>query len=110
YYAADAKTLKAEATKTASDPLRPFMGPGIPDSTQIPLALRVQRGATQVDISAHAGNNDKLKGPLTRYSVDFVIAARGLEFDTTPDDARHGKIEAAMVVYDEEGKPLNWMV
>ncbi len=28
YYAADAKTLKAEATKPAADPLRPYMGSG----------------------------------------------------------------------------------
>jgi VWFA-related protein len=110
YYAADAKTLKAEATKPAADPLRPYMRPGTPDSTQIPLALRVQRSAAQADAATNAGDNGKLKGPLTRYFVDYVIAARGLQFDTTPDGARHGKIEAAMVVYDQDGKPLNWMV
>jgi VWFA-related protein len=110
YYAADAKALRAADTKPAAPPLRPFMGPGMPDSTQIPLALRVQRGAVQADSSAHAGDNDKIKGPLTRYSVDFVIAARGLQFDTAPDGSRHGKMEAAMVIYDQEGKPLNWMI
>ncbi len=39
YYAADAKEIKAEAAKPPGDPLHPFMGPGMPASTQVPLAL-----------------------------------------------------------------------
>ena len=47
YYAADTKEAKADAAKPAGDPLHPFMGPGMPNSTQIPMALRVQLIATQ---------------------------------------------------------------
>ena len=42
--------------------------------------------------------------------VDFMIAARGLQFDPAPDGLRHVSVEAALVVYNHEGKPLNWML
>jgi VWFA-related protein len=109
YYAADTKEAKAEAAKPAGDPLHPFMGRGMPDTTQIPLALRVQHIATPATAKP-SGDNPNLKGPLTRYRVDFVIAASGLELEANPDGSRHGKIEATIVVYDHEGVALNWMV
>lgn len=127
YYAADAKQIKAESAKSPGDPLHPFMGPGMPASTQIPLALRVQRVAmqpgsaspgdaaplqkrNQPPSSKPVGDNPNLKGPFTRYTVDFVIAASGLELDPNPDGSRHGKIEATLVVYSHEGEALNWMI
>ncbi len=112
YYAADTKEAKAEAEKPVGDPLHPFMGPGMPDTTQIPLALRVQRIAAQATTAPQKplGDNPNLKPPLTRYRVDFVIAASGLELDANPDGSRHGKIEATVLVYDHEGVALNWIV
>ena len=50
------------------------------------------------------------KALFTRYTVDFVIAASGLELDPNPDGSRHGKIEATLVVYSHEGEALNWMI
>ncbi len=127
YYAADAKEIKAEAAKPPGDPLHPFMGPGMPASTQIPLALRLQRIAAQpgagvpgdapplqarnqVPPAKPAGDNPDLKAPLTRYRVDFVIAASGLQLDPAPDSSRHGKIEATIVIYNREGVAVNWTV
>jgi hypothetical protein len=110
YYAADTKEAKAEAAKPAGDPLHPFMGPGMPDTTQIPLAIRVQSIATQAAAAKPAGDNPNLKPPLNRYHVDFVIAASGLELDPNPDGSRHGRIEATIVIYDHEGVAMNWMV
>jgi VWFA-related protein len=110
YYAADTKEAKADASKPAGDPLHPFMGPGMPNTTQIPLALRVQRIATPAVAAKPSGDNLNLKGPLTRYRVDFVIAASGLQLDPNPDGSRHGKIEATILIYDHEGVALNWMV
>ncbi len=110
YYAADTKEAKADAAKPATDPLHPFMGPGMPDTTQIPLALRVQRIATPAAAAKSSGDNPNLKGPLTRYRVDFVIAASGLELDANPDGSRHGKIEATILIYDHGGVALNWIV
>ena len=101
--------------------MHPSMGPGMPNSTQIPLALRVLRGAVQ-PVSAYAPApvgkeknastqmGDKLKGPVTRYSVDFVVAARGLQWDQAPNGGRRGGVEVALVVYDREGVALNWLI
>jgi hypothetical protein len=146
YFAADAKTVEAAEIKPGDDPLHPFMGPGMPVSTQILFALRVKAGpvptildptpeleqhsaptfsatgkvqmATHTDVVpgyqnstfAHAGDNPKLKGKLTRYSVDFVIAAHGLQLDPGANGSRHGSIESTLVAYDREGRPVNWLV
>lgn len=125
YYADDAKSVQAAAAtpapKPVSDPLSPFLRPGLPDSTQIPLTLRVMRGSAppragpalttrSAASPGQGGDNPNLKDPLTRYMVDFMIAARGLQFDPAPDGLRHVSVEAALVVYNHEGKPLNWML
>jgi hypothetical protein len=60
-----------------------------------------------------AGDNRKVqaenRGPLTRYAVDIIIAARGLQLNANPDGSRHGSVKAALVAYDDDGHPLNWM-
>ena len=63
----------------------------------------------QNSTAAHAGDNPKLKGKLTRYSVDFVVMASGLELDPGANGSRHGAIESALVAYDREGRPVNWL-
>jgi hypothetical protein len=122
YYADDAKSIQAAAAaKPAGDPLTPFLRPGLPDAAQIPLTLRVMRGGAPLRAGpalttrssagpGQGGDNPNLKGPLTRYMVDFMIAARGLQFAPAPDGLRHVSVEAALVVYNHEGKPLNWML
>jgi VWFA-related protein len=146
YFAADGKTVLASAIKSGEDPLHPFMGPGMPVSTQILYAVRVKSGPVptgidptpqlenhstpvvgafgKVQMESHtdvvpglenstptfAGDNPKLKGKLTRYTVDFVIAANGLQFDAAADGTRHASVESTLVVYDRDGRPLNWLV
>ncbi len=127
YYADDAKSAPAApaqpAPKQAADPLSPLMRAGLPDSTQIPLTLHVTRGAAQTiaDPALKTGNqslanpgqggdNPNLKGPVTRYMVDFVIPARGLQIDPVANGRRHLSIDAALLVYSHEGKTLNWML
>ena len=39
-----------------------------------------------------------------------MIPAKGLRFDVASDGRRHVSVEAALVVYDRQGKPLNWML
>src|SRR5271155_1233740 len=74
YYAASGKAVPAGS---GDQSLHPFMHAGMPDSTQIHFALQVEpQSRGDGDKSrVHAGDNDKLKGPLTRYTVEFGIAA-----------------------------------
>ena len=51
-----------------------------------------------------------MRHAITRYAVDFAISPHELKLDTTPDRARHGNIEVALIAYDREGKPLNFVV
>jgi VWFA-related protein len=127
YYADDAKSVQAAAAnpapKTAADPLSPLLRPGLPQSTQIPFTLHVARGSAPpktnpaltaakpaAGIPGQGGDNPDLKGALTRYSVDLMIPAQGLQIASASDGHRHVSVEAALVVYDRQGKPLNWML
>ena len=111
YYADDAGAASPPAARLNSDPLSPFLRPGLPDSTQIPVTLRVTRrppGAQGVAANSQGGDNPNLKGPLTRYAVDFLIPAPSLQFQGSPDGKRNLNLEAGLVVYDSTGRALNW--
>jgi VWFA-related protein len=125
YYADDKKTLQAAAAQPAPkqpvEPLSRFLRPGMPESTQIPLTLRVTRRpapprAAPAVASGHllagnqGGDNLNLQGPLTRYSVDLMIPARALLWDPAPDGHHRVSLEAALVVYNREGKAVNWIL
>ena len=125
YYADDAKTAPAAVSTpnpTSTPPpnndlLSPFLRPGVPESTQIPLTLRVVRetaapraGPALTTHSAQGGDNLGLQGTLTRYAVDFMMPAHGLQFDPAPDGHRRVRIEAGLLVYNREGKLLNWLL
>jgi len=108
YYAADANTEHAAEQTPEGDALLPLVGFGMPDFAQIVFKARVMPSDPQPAAgAARAGSNTALKGPLTRYGVDFLISAEDLKFDTTPDGVRHGHIELMVVAYDRDGKPLN---
>jgi VWFA-related protein len=94
----------------ADDPLLGLMSFGLPDSTQVVYKVRVLPTDPQPAADAsHAGANTELKGPITRYGVDYAIAAQDIALKITPDGVRRGNIEAKLVVYDLEGKPLNYV-
>jgi VWFA-related protein len=125
YYADDRKSTQALAAKPGpgDDLLSPFLRPGWPESTQIPLTLRVTRSSAPPRTSsasttsgpsgagsAQGGDNPNLKGALTRYSVDLMIPARSLQFELGPDGHHHVRIEAGLMVYNRAGNPLNWIL
>jgi hypothetical protein len=58
----------------------------------------------------HVGSNIDLKGPFTRYSVDFAISIGDLKFDPGAGGERHGSIEIALAAYDRAGKPVNLVI
>jgi len=106
YNADDMKTAEAGPE---SDPLRPLLKFGLPDSTQLLYAVHVAPAAQQPAPNAkRAGMNTALTGPVTRYALDFMIRWTDVAFDLRPDGTHHGKIQMALQAYDRDGKAVNW--
>ena len=111
YYADDLQTVLAAGQKPDTDPLLMLMGRNLPDYSQILYKIKVVPSNPQPAPDApRIGSNPDLKGPFTRYGVDFAIAPQDLKLDPTPDGGRHGNIEIVLLAYDREGKPLNFVV
>jgi VWFA-related protein len=108
YYADDIATTFASGNKQNPDPLLPLMGRNLPDYSQILYKILVQPTSPQPAADApRAGTNSEMKGPFTRYGVDFAVTPDDLRLEKSADDIRHGDIEVMLVAYDSEGKPLN---
>jgi VWFA-related protein len=106
YNADDTSTVDS---RKQGSPLRGLMQPGMPDTTQILFAVRAVPDATQPPANApRAGKNDKLSGPMKRYSVDFMIRWTDVKLDAAPDGKHSGKIEVELSAYDADGHPVNW--
>jgi VWFA-related protein len=111
YYADDLQTVLAAGQKPDTDPLLMLMGRNLPDYSQILYKIKVVPSNPQPAPDApRIGSNPDLKGPFTRYGVDFAILPQDLKLDPTPDGGRHGNIEIVLLAYDREGKPLNFVV
>ncbi len=54
------------------------------------------------------GGNAQLSGKVTRYRVGFQLQASGLSLLPDADGARRKSLEVALVVFSQDGKPLNW--
>ena len=108
-YNAD-ETLTADA-KPSADPLRALLLPGMPSSTQVLYGARVVPANPQPPAGAtRAGENGKLAGPFTRYTVDFLIQTRDIQLSAVPNGDRNGRVQIELVAFDRDGKPLNWAV
>jgi VWFA-related protein len=111
YYATDQFLTPVVKTPPKGDPLRPLMDHGTPDATEILYTMKVVPAATRAGPdSGRAGDNDKLKGAVTRYSVTFTLSPDRLALDTSADGMHHGRVEVTLLSYDRDGTPLNWMV
>jgi hypothetical protein len=111
YYATEETFVQSALPKPTGDQLRPLMDHGTPDSTAILYTMRVQPANPQPAPGApRAGDNENLKGALTRYSVAFAVSAEHLTLEPGADGVRHGNIEVTLLGYDRDGKPLNWIV
>jgi len=111
YYATDETLVQPPQAKPNGDPLRPLMDHGTPDSTAIVYTMRVLPANPQpAPDAARAGDNENLKGPVTRYGVNFTVPADHLTLEPASDGVRHGSLEVTLLGYDRDGKPLNWMV
>jgi len=99
----------ASALKLAPPALLPLLQHGSPSSTQILYGLRVARSPAQPAAGAKlAGANGKLTGPVTRYTLDFMIRWTDVRLTKAADGSRTGQIDVQMIAYDADGKALNW--
>jgi VWFA-related protein len=111
YYADELSTSLAMGQKPDFDPLVPLIARNLPDYSQILYKVLVQPVNPQPPAdAAHVGSNTDLKGPFTRYGVDFAISIRDIKLDSGTDGARHGNIEIALAAYDRAGKPVNLVI
>jgi hypothetical protein len=85
YFADDAKKRAVEQLQS-SDPLRPLMERGLPSSTEIVYKMRVLPADPQpAPNSPTAGDNNDIKAPVTRYTIDFAISTKDLDLQAMPD-------------------------
>jgi VWFA-related protein len=91
-----------------TDPLTPLMVRGMPNSTQIIYTLKVVPSNTPPTARGIAGDNKELPGPLARFNVDFVVPVNNLDFEVAPDEVRHSHVRLSILIYDHDGRPLNW--
>jgi VWFA-related protein len=110
YYADNAKDAHARK-EPPGDPLMPLMKRGLPDFSQVLYKVKVTPSNPQPPPdAARIGDNTELKGPCTRYTVDFAVAVDDLAFETATDGLRSATVEVMLIVYDRDSKPLNAVV
>jgi hypothetical protein len=117
YYADNAKDVSSPSAPPPpnADLLSSFLRPGTPESTEIPLTLRVVRGkvpakASAVSAAAIKGDNPALKEAVNRYAVDLMIPARGLQFEVAADGHRHVALQAGLFLFGRDGRLANWLL
>ncbi len=99
-----------------SDPLRPMLMRGLPSATQLLYGVRVVPMNPQPGPNAiRAGKNPKPIGPVTRYSIDFMIRWSDVKLEPVANNNRgkitayHGKIQLGLMAYDRDGNAVNWI-
>jgi VWFA-related protein len=91
-----------------ADPLHQLMTRGMPSSTQILYGVRVLPATPQPAPTARgAGYNAKLPGPITRYTVDFLIDWDKVLLQPGTDGSHTGTILIEILAYDRDGNILN---
>ncbi len=110
YFEQTQKEIAKASAAPAKDPLLPLMGRGMPNIGEIPYSLKVVPSATQPEAGTPlAGQNAQLAGKLTRYTVGFQLQASGLSLVPDADGARRKPLGVALMVFSQDGKPLNWV-
>jgi VWFA-related protein len=113
-YYADASPSQDGDTAAAKKPAwQAAIQRGAPPSNGILFKVRVisatdpaAKGMTPA--SGAAGTNaKKLKGPVTRYMIDYIVDPSRFTFQKTPDGVAHTRLQFAVLAYDGDGRVLN---
>ena len=95
-------------TPPSQNVLLDLMRFGMPDFDQIVYNVHVTPEDPQPPSgSAPAGVNRDLKGPVTRYRVDFSIPLSELKLTGDAGGTMHGAVQLMLVAYQKNGYPLN---
>jgi len=101
--------VPAAAAQSGIDPLPPLLRLGLPAATGVLYGVSAEPSAVQPSSGeTRAGQNSNLKGPVIRYTVNFVIRSQDLSFASRPQGDRSGKLLLGLKVYDRDGNALNW--
>ena len=80
---------------------------GVPAATQIAFDVRAVPAGPQPPPAPIAGQNADLKGPVTRYAIDYAADPRAVSLNLTPKGFHQGQLVIVTAAYDKNGKPLN---
>jgi VWFA-related protein len=90
-----------------TNPLAPVMDFGMPQSEQILYKTMIQPLAPQQEVAATPGpnppENPVVKGPTSRYMVNFAIDLGDVRLKEEADGLHTGKLVVSMIVYDRYG-------
>jgi VWFA-related protein len=94
-----------QASHTGTDPLRPFMDFGLPQTEQILYKVRIvptaEKPTTSDDKNAI---KDEIKGPHDHYSLDFAVDLKDLKLTLDSDGLHKGTLNLSLIVYDRYGE------
>ncbi len=82
---------------------------GAPDPTQLVFVAAVRPSTADTESAAVESNQlgKNVQGPFRRYTIVFAINPSQLNFDAGQDGVRHGGLEFATLVYDDDGAVVN---
>ncbi|HSY68935.1 MAG TPA: VWA domain-containing protein [Edaphobacter sp.] len=106
YYADDAPAHEERGPSGQRLIFGAAMGRGVPAATQIVFEARVVPADPQPASIPIAQHKPPLKGPLTRYDIDYAIGPRALDLGPLPRGERHGEIVIAATAWSADGKAL----
>lgn len=113
YYAKSEENATTGPQTMASE-MKTAMEFGAPPPSDILFKVRVITADDPVAKSftpapGPAGANAKeIKGPVTRYLIDYMVDAHHFTYRRTPDGAAHTRLEFTVLAYDADGKVLNY--
>lgn len=100
----------ATAAESANDPLVPLLAFGMPPAGGVLYGAQAVLASPQPATTAvRAGQNTALKGPLTRYAVDFIIRVQDVSLLSNSQGGRDGRILVGLKAYDGDGNAVNWL-
>jgi VWFA-related protein len=95
-----------QASSGGTDPLKPFMDFGLPQTEQILYKVRIVPAPPKTDAQPTDKNAiPEMKGPHDRYTVDFAVDLNDLDLRLDPADGLHkGTLNLCLIVYDHYGQ------